>query len=335
MTTLTRDHAEVFARIALGHVGREYPNKMDHAMSGPADVLGPRALHPIFFGSFDWHSCVHGYWLLARLVRRHPSIAAAARIAALLEERITPENVAAERAYLDRPQARGFERPYGWAWMLTLQNELELHAEGPCHRAGLILQPLAEAFAARFRDYLALADYPVRTGAHTSSAFALRLLADYTERNDHALYRQARERALSWYGDDRSAQAWEPGQDDFLSPTLMEAECMRRYMTREAFRDWFSGFLPLAGAGEPATLFASVRVSDRSDGKIAHLDGLMFSRAWCWRAIAQGLDAGDPATQHARDAAGRFVAESLPRVVGDYMGEHWLATYATLALDLL
>ena len=335
MITLTRDHAEVFARVALAHLGREYPNKMDHVMTGPADVQGPRALHPIFFGSFDWHSCVHGYWLLARLLRRHCAIGSAGLIASLLEERITPENVAVECAYLDRPFARGFERPYGWAWMLALQRELDMHAEGPCHRAAIVMRPLAEAFAARFRNYLSIADYPVRTGVHTSSAFALRLLADYAERNDHELYQRAGERALAWYGGDRGSQAWEPSQDDFLSPTLMEAECMRRYMARGAFRRWFADFLPAAGAGTPEALFSVVRVSDRSDGKIAHLDGLMLSRAWCWRAIAADLDEGDPTAERARDAARLFISESLPRIAGDYMGEHWLATFAALALDLL
>jgi hypothetical protein len=333
MKKLTLPLAEKFAALALAHVGREYPNKLDHVMAGAADVLGPRALHPIFFGSFDWHSCVHGYWLMARLMRRYPDFAAAAEIGALFDERITPANVAAECAYLERSESRGFERPYGWGWLLALQAELDAHVGGAGKRAAETLRPLAEAFAARFRAFLPLADYPVRTGVHTSTAFALRLAADYAEPNDPELFALMRDKALAWYGGDRGAQAWEPSQDDFLSPTLVEAECMRRVLAPAAFRAWFADFLPHAGDGEPATLFTPARVSDRSDGKIAHLDGLNFSRAWCWRAIARALNGGDRAASLAKAAAERHIAASLPYVAGDYMGEHWLATFALLALE--
>jgi hypothetical protein len=333
MTALTRDIAEKFAALALAHVGREYPNKMDHVMAGPQDVQGPRALHPIFFGSFDWHSCVHGYWLLARLMRRYPDLAAAPQITALFHERIMPENVATECAYLERPESRGFERPYGWGWLLALQAEFERHGAGAGHRAAATLRPLAEAFAARFRSFLPLADYPIRTGVHSSTAFALRLAADYAEPNDPELFALMRDKALAWYGGDEAAQAWEPSQDDFLSATLMEAECLRRFLAPEAFRAWLLRFLPRASEGEPATLFTPARVSDRSDGKIAHLDGLNFSRAWCWRAIAAAHDAESTVARVARDAAERHIAASLPYVAGDYMGEHWLATFALLALE--
>ncbi|MBC7768710.1 MAG: DUF2891 domain-containing protein [Phycisphaerales bacterium] len=332
MTTLTRDIAEKFAALALAHVSREYPHKMDHVMASAADVIGPRAAHPIFFGSYDWHSCVHGYWLLARLLRRYPDFTAADEIKTLFDERITATNVAAECAYLARPASRAFERPYGWGWLLALQAELDQHADGAGERAANALRPLAEAFAARFRAFLPLADYPIRTGVHSSTAFALRLAADYAEPNDGELYALMREKVFAWYGADRGAQAWEPSQDDFLSPTLMEAECMRRFLAPAAFRTWFNDFLPNAQSGEPATLFTPARVSDRTDGKIAHLDGLNFSRAWCWRSIAAALD--DPRTAHiAREAADTHIRASLPHVAGDYMGEHWLATFALLALE--
>lgn len=329
---LTKHIAEKFAGLALAHVSREYPNKLDHVMASEADVKGPRALHPIFFGSFDWHSCVHGYWLLARLLRRYPDLAVAPQIAALFGERVTPDNVAAECAYLATPQSRSFERPYGWGWLLALQAELDLHQNGAGARAAETLRPLAEAFAARFKAFLPLADYPIRTGVHSSTAFALRLAADYAEPNDPDLFMLMRDKALAWYDGDSGAQAWEPSQDDFLSPTLMEAECMRRFLAPEAFRAWFARFLPDTAHGEPATLFTPARVSDRSDGKIAHLDGLNFSRAWCWRAIAAALD-DKAASQHAREAADRHIETSLPHVAGDYMGEHWLATFALMALE--
>lgn len=333
MTTLTKDIAEKFAALALAHVSREYPNIMQHAMAGPADIVGPRAAHPIFFGSYDWHSCVHGYWLLARLMRRYPDLSVAKQISALLGENITSENVAGEIAYLVRPEARGFERPYGWGWLLALQSELDQHRDGAGQRAAETLRPLAETFTARFRAFLPLSDYPVRTGVHSSTAFALRLAADYAEPNDPDLYALMRDKVIAWYGADRGAQAWEPSQDDFLSPTLMEAECMRRFLAPAAFTAWFADFLPNAADGAPASLFSPARVSDRSDGKIAHLDGLNFSRAWCWRSIANALGDAHPATKKARAAADTHIAASLPHVAGDYMGEHWLATFALLALE--
>jgi hypothetical protein len=331
--TLTRDIAEKFAALALAHVGREYPNKMDHVMTGPDDVIGPRAAHPIFFGSFDWHSCVHGYWLLARLTRRFPGLSVAPAISSLFDERVTTASVAAECVYLDRPSSRGFERPYGWGWLLALQAELEQHSGGAGARVAKTLRPLSEMFAARFKAFLPLCDYPIRTGVHSSTAFALRLAADYAESADAALFALMREKALGWYSADENAAAWEPSQDEFLSPTLMEAECMRRFMAPDAFRTWFARFLPDAAREKPATLFAPARVSDRSDGKIAHLDGLNFSRAWCWRAIARALGDEDPAASVARAAAERHIAASLPHIAGDYMGEHWLATFALLALE--
>ena len=333
MTRLTRGLAETFAALALAHVSREYPNKLDHVLHGDADALGPRALHPIFFGSFDWHSCVHGYWLLARLARRYPDLSHASRIAKLFDERFTEANVAAECAYLDRPNARGFERPYGWGWLLALQVELDHHAEGAVSSAATQLRPLARRFVQRFADFLPLCDYPVRTGVHSSTAFALRLAADHVEAQAPQIYALMRQKALDWYGRDRAAQAWEPSQDDFLSPTLMEASCMRRFMAPDSFRHWFAEFLPHAAEGAPASLYAPARVSDRTDGKIAHLDGLNFSRAWCWREVAAAHASESTLARKAEDTAQLHLAASLPHVAGDYMGEHWLATFALLALD--
>ncbi|THD75113.1 MAG: DUF2891 domain-containing protein [Phenylobacterium sp.] len=327
---LTPALASQFAKIALGHVSREYPNKLDHVLEGDADARGPRDLHPIFYGSFDWHSCVHGYWLLASLLRREPGIAEAGQIHALFDAQLTPLKVAGELHYLQRGAARGFERPYGWAWLLMLQAELLRHDH---HRWAAALRPLAEAFADRFRAFLPNAIYPVRTGVHSSTAFALALARDYAEvAGDKALLAQCRTRVRNWYLGDRDAAAWEPSLDDFLSPTLMEAECLRRYLPAEEFRAWLAGFLPHGAEGQPRTLFAPATVTDRSDGKIAHLDGLNFSRAWCWREIAAALPPGDPLRGEAEAAASRHLAASLPHVAGDYMGEHWLASFALLAL---
>jgi hypothetical protein len=321
--------ASRFASAALGHVVREYPNKMDHVLSGPEDVQGPRALHPIFFGSFDWHSCVHGWWTLFTLLRLYPDMPEAGRIRTLADEVFTPANVAAETAYLDRPGSRGFERPYGWAWLLMLAAELDRHGDG---RADT-LRPLTLAFARRFTDFLPLADYPVRVGTHYNTAFALRLALDYAEgAGDAALTAQCRERALRWHSGDRDCQAWEPSQDEFLSPALMEAVLMRRVMPAGEFAAWFDAFLPRLAQREPATLFQPAGVSDRSDGKIAHLDGLNLSRAWCWREIAAALPSEDPRQAIALAAADDHLDAALPHVTGDYMGEHWLASFALLAL---
>lgn len=332
MTTLTREIAEKFAALAFAHVRQEYPNIMQHVMRDASEIAGPRTAHPIFYGSYDWHSCVHGYWLLARLLRRYPDLSVAHQVTALLNESITPANVAGECAYFDHPQRGAFERPYGWGWLLALQHELDQHT-GPGRHAAETLRPLSDFIVARFKSYLSRSDYPIRTGVHSSTAFAMRLAADYAEPAEPELFVLMRDKAFAWYSADENAQAWEPSQDDFLSPTLMEAECMRRFLAPAAFRTWFARFLPEASNGRPAALFAPARVSDRTDGKIAHLDGLNFSRAWCWRAIATALDERDPVAQRARETADLHINASLPHVAGDYMGEHWLATFALLALE--
>ncbi len=331
--TLTPQIADRFARIALGHVAKEYPNKLDHVLTGPDDAETPRALHPIFFGSFDWHSCVHGYWLLARLYRRFPGGAEAAAIRVLFDDAFTPAKVETERAYLDRPSSAGFERPYGWAWALMLAGELARHESAEGRAWSAAITPLARAFAARFTAYLPKATYPVRAGVHSNTAFALTLVQDYAAAvGDADLARLAADKTKAWYDADADCQAWEPSGDDFLSSALIEAECMRRALGVE-FPAWFARFLPRVAQGQPAALFTPATVSDRADGKIAHLDGVNLSRAWCWRSIAGALPPGDPARDRALAAAGPHLDASLPHVAGDYMGEHWLATYALLALE--
>jgi len=333
--TLTPEIASKFAGLALAHVAREYPHKLDHVMRGPGDVRGPRALHPVFFGSFDWHSCVHGYWLLARLLRRFPDLPEAPRIAALLDAQLTPERVAGEVAYLhEDPLRKGFERPYGWAWLLMLAAELARDDSDTGGLRSAALQPLAEAFAQRFRDFLPKATYPVRVGTHYNTAFAVALALEYADvSGDGELREMLRERAIAWYGDDEDCQAWEPSGDDFLSSALMEAECMRRVLPSAEFAPWMDRFLPRIASDQPATLFRPATVSDRTDGKIAHLDGLNLSRAWCWRSLARTWTDGDPRRTRAELAADAHLAASLPHVAGDYMGEHWLATFALLALE--
>jgi hypothetical protein len=273
---------------------------------------------------------VHGWWTLLTLLRLYPDMPEAPQIEAAAGALFTPENAAAETAYLDRPGSRGFERPYGWAWLLMLAAELARHGG---HSRATTLAPLTAAFVKRFQDFLPLASYPVRVGTHFNSAFALRLALDYAEgAGDVALAALCRQRAMLWHAADQDCQAWEPSQDEFLSPALMEAALMRRVMAPDAFADWFDAFLPRLDRREPATLFQPAKVSDRSDGKIAHLDGLNLSRAWCWREIASALPADDLRRGIALEAAETHLDAALPHVTGDYMGEHWLASFALLAL---
>lgn len=329
MTLLTPDIASRFAGLTLSHLGREYPFKMDLVLTGPQDARPPRAHHPIFHGSFDWHSCVHGWWQVMRLMRLYPDMAQAPAIRARADAMLTPANVAGERAYLARPMSAGFERPYGWAWALALHAELARH-DAPWAAA---LEPLARDFSARFHAFLPKLTYPLRVGTHFNIAFALILARDWAQGRDDALAVLIDQRALDWFAKDRACQAWEPGGDEFLSPALCEALLMSRLMHRANFAAWFHAFLPDLGSGEPATLFTPATVSDRSDGKIAHLDGLNLSRAWCWRGIAAALGEQDPVHPLAQQAARVHLDVSLPHVAGDYMGEHWLATFALLALE--
>jgi hypothetical protein len=327
MTTLTTAQAAQFMALTTGHLTREYPHKLDHVLDGPEDVLSPKALHPIFHGSFDWHSCVHGWWQVLRLARLHPDLPEAAKVRDLAETMFTSDNWAAETAYLDRTSARGFERPYGWAWALALHGEMVLHGAEWAHRA----DPFAANFAARFRDFLPLQTYPIRVGTHYNSAFALTLAHQWAVHHDPELLLLIERCARSWFLSDRSCQAWEPGGDEFLSSALCEAMLMSLVLARDEFAQWFGEFLPDADCGRPLALFEPAYVSDRSDGKIAHLDGLNLSRAWCWRRIASRLTSGQLTTLFAATAKVHLDA-ALPHLADDYMGEHWLASFALLAL---
>ena len=330
---LTPEIASSFARLALSHVEREYPNKLDHVLNDADDVRSPRSLHPIFYGSFDWHSCVHGYWLLATVLRLQPDIAEANDIRALFNRQLTIPNVAAELAYLDQPSRAGFERPYGWAWLLMLNAELSRHESMEGKLWSTTLKPLSSEFVSRFTRHLPRATYPIRVGTHFNSAFAIALALEYADAmRDKRFGRLLRGRAVSWYSNDADCQAWEPGGDDFLSSALIEAECMRRALDADLFSAWLARFLPRIEARDPITLFTPVTVSDRTDGKIAHLDGLNLSRAWCWRSIARMLREDDPCRALVLDAATAHMKASMLHVAGDYAGEHWLASFALLSL---
>ena len=318
LTTALMDR---LAAIALGHVTREYPYKLDHVLIGPMDAMTPKALHPIFHGSFDWHSCVHSYWMLARLYRLNPKGAEAKAIRTLFDEMLDPLKVAGELAFLARPMTGGFERPYGWGWALALTAELARHASPEGKRWHGAIRPLGEAFADRFVKYLPKASYPVRAGVHSNTAFALIHAHDYARTvGDQALLDAVFDTAMDWYGDDENCQAWEPDGDAFLSPALTEAALMSDLIMQEDFGEWFDIFLPDAEESLPATLFKPAMVSDRSDGKIAHLDGLNLSRAWALGRIARVLTDEHSAYEALAAARKAHLAAALPHLSTDYMG---------------
>ena len=323
---LTEDLARNFARIALGHVSREYPHKLDHVMASDADVLPPRVLHPVFFGSFDWHSCVHGWWTLLTLRRLFPDMPEAQTIAKLADATFTHDKLAAELAYLDRPESRGFERPYGWAWLLYLHHEASRHGDTEWAAR---LEPLARAFADRLGDYLRVLTYPITVGTHFNTAFALILAREWAETRDAKLLATIDEWALMAFGTKADYAGWEPGGDEFLSPALTAAMLMSRVMPHGQFAPWVEGLILRNGWLEREC--RPVTVSDRSDGKIAHLDGLNLSRAWCLSGIGRALGQ-HPAIPLIESRADLHLAAGIEHVAGDYAGEHWLASFALLAL---
>jgi hypothetical protein len=333
--TLTQDQASAFARLALKGIQREYPNKPDHVINDAADLKGPRVLHPAFYGCFDWHSAVHGHWLLVRLLRLFPELPERDQIRMVLAEHLTAENLQAEAAYFAQPNRQSFERTYGWAWLLKLAEELHGWDDAAAKQWSNNLQPLAEVIVARYRDFLPKQKYPIRTGVHPNTAFGLAFALDYARAVDDMPLRELiEERSRTYYAADVDyPAAWEPGGEDFFSPSLMEADLVRRVLPPEEFRTWFQRFLPRVAAGEPKSLLTPATVTDRSDPKIVHLDGLNLSRAWCMRSIAASLAKNDPARQVLLESAGRHAEAALRHVAsGDYAGEHWLASFAVYML---
>jgi hypothetical protein len=329
--SLTDAAADRFAALALKCARQEYPNKLDHVMNGAEEVKPPKALHPAFYGCFDWHSSVHGHWMLVRLLRTHPDMAKAAEIRAVLDENLTADRIAAEVAYFSQPGRRSFERTYGWAWLLKLAAELRTWDSPEARRWSGALQPLADRVSEAFQGFLPKQTYPIRTGVHPNSAFGLDLALDYARiTKDTRLEAVILDRALSWFGKDRRGPlAWEPGGEDFLSPCLEEAALMARLLPGNSFRRWLDGFV----SGLPGTL-APATVSDRTDPKIVHLDGLNLSRARALYDLARTFGPKDPRRAALIRCADQHARASLPHLAtGSYEGEHWLATFAVRMLE--
>jgi hypothetical protein len=328
---LTPELAEPFARIALAGVRREWPHSFQHLANGPADVQLPRALHPAFYGCYDWHSAVHGHWTLARLRRLFPRLAANSEIRTTLSENLTAKNLAAELEYFRAPGRSSFERPYGWAWLLALAAELRTANDAASRRWARAVRPLEEFVAGSFCSWLPRQRFPVRSGAHSNTAFALTLALDYARAARHRELEKiivARSRAY-FLADVHAPAAWEPSGEDFLSPALTEADLMRRALARAEFAAWWRRFLPELSQN----LRAPADPGDRRDPKFVHLDGLNLSRAWALRGIASALPARSPARVGLRASAARHANAGLAHVAsGDYLGEHWLATFAVKLL---
>ena len=302
---LDQDTAARLAALVLAALHRPYPSKIAHVLHDDGDALPPRRLTPMFYGSFDWHSAVHGHWALARLLHEFPSASFAGPIERALLQSLTPEQVAGELAYLERQP--GFEMPYGIAWLLLLAAELEAF---PLWLQ--VLAPLVRLARDRFAAWIARLPLPIRSGEHTQSAFAMGLALDFARKaGDQALAATIAQRARDFYADDVAAPvAYEPSAYDFLSPSLAEADLMRRVLPRAELASWLAGFLP-------AFPFTPVPCVDRADGKLSHIDGLNLSRAWMLRKLGQ------------RELADAHADAGLAGVTGEhYAGAHWLGTFA-------
>lgn len=323
--------AERLASLALACVHKEYPNKIAHVLNGDADVKPPRELTPAFYGCYDWHSAVHGHWLLARLVRRFPEAPFAAKARAALDKSLTRDNVAVEVSYLKATGRNTFERPYGLAWLLQLAAELHEWDDPQARRWAGALDPLAKAAAERIRAWAPKLSFPIRTGEHNQTAFGFGLILDGARATgDRETIALLESRIRDLYRKDRDCPIeYEPSGEDFLSPCLGEADLVRRVLPASAFAGWLTAFLPgIPKDGRGDWLKPGV-VTDPTDGKLAHLDGLNLSRAWMLEGIAAALPAADPRIAALRNAAAAHRESGLRAVTGEhYEGGHWLGSFA-------
>lgn len=326
-----------FAQLALDCVHKEYPNKIAHYMQSDADLKPPRELTPAFFGCYDWHSSVHGHWLLVRVAKHFPGSDAAKAARAALARSLTPQNIAAEVTYLTSPGRESFERPYGIAWLLQLAAELRASDDSQAREWSAVLAPLEAAAVRRLTSWLPKLSYPIRIGEHDQTAFAFALIWDWARiAHDATMESLLREKAAQFYIADRACPiAYEPSGQDFLSPCLAEADFMRRILEPREFARWLTAFLPQIPRDGSASWLPVARITDRSDPKLAHLDGLNLSRAWMLEGIARGLPAGDPRRSALRATATRHSAASLSAVTSEhYVGSHWLGTFALYGASL-
>jgi len=320
-----------FAKLALTCLHQEYPNKISHVMQGDGDVRPPRALTPAFFGCYDWHSAVHGHWLLARLLHRFPNASFVKDARAALAVSLTPQNIAEEVRYLGNEKRASFERPYGLAWLLQLSAELRSWDDPQAQQWATALAPLESLAASKLKDWLPKLHYPIRIGEHDQTAFSFGLIWDWARiTSDARMTALLEDAAARFYRSDRACPlAYEPSGQDFLSPCLAEADFMRRVLAPDDFAKWLTSFLPQVPSKRNAQWLPPGVVTDRADPKLAHIDGLNLSRAWMLEGIAHGLKPTDKRVPALLAAASSHRATALPAVTGEhYEGGHWLGTFA-------
>lgn len=321
--------AERLVALPLKCAQQEFPNKLGQVLNSATDLTRPAELHPAFYGCFDWHSAVHGQWLMVRLLKTYPNLTQAANIRSILSTQLSEKNIQQEIAFFGTKNNESFERLYGWAWTLKLQQELDTWQDSLGQICAKNLRPLSALFCQKTSAFLPKLVYPIRTGEHTNTAFGLCFIYDYAQHSENYNLQMAIEkRAKEWYGNDTDYRLqFEPSGYDFLSPALEEVDLMRRVLKKDAFDVWLKKFLPAIYSKQFELLPG--KVIDRTDGKLVHLDGLNFSRAWCLYALAQS----DKNLKHLQLVADKHIEASLPNIVdGDYMGEHWLASFAVLSL---
>lgn len=328
-SVLTQEQAGNLMQLPLDCAETEYPNKLNQVLASGNDLASPATLHPAFYGCFDWHSAVHGHWSMVRLLKEFPAIKGHQQAKDILQRHITQANIATDISYLRANPS--WERPYGWTWALKLMLELETWDDPIAPAMAAALKPLAEELSAMYIAHLPKLFYPIRVGEHSNTAFGLTFAWDYAQHfDDGPLQTAIKQRALAFYAEDKNCPiSWEPSGYDFLSPCLEEVDLMRRVLPQEQFIPWVHEFLPQLAS--PQFTLAVGQVSDRSDGKLVHLDGLNFSRAWA----LYGLAAQYPEFAHLRTVADQHMEYSLPNLVADsYEGGHWLGSFAINALLL-
>ena len=330
---LTTTGAAYLSELPLKCIGQQFPNKTSHTSNTAVDhVLLPQQLHPAFYGCFDWHSSVHGHWMLIKLLKEFPNLPNTAKIRAILNTTLTKDNLLKEAAYFDMPLASSWERTYGWAWMLKLGAELKNWNDADGKQWSQNIEPLMQKILVTWKKFLPKQTYPNRTGVHPNTAFGLTLAYDYAVAAGDTSFKNAITKAATdlFLKDTEAPVKWEPNGSDFFSPTLEEADLMRRILPEKEFLLWLGKFITTDDIKRLAVLPV---VSDRSDLQIVHLDGLCFSRAWCMAGIAKLLPVADKRKSLLTKAAANHLKSALPNVVsGEYGGEHWLASFAVYAL---
>ena len=328
--TLSIDEANQLIELPLHCVEVEFPNKLNQTIGSEEDLGTPSELHPIFYGCFDWHSAVHGYWSMVTLLKSYPNLEKAEEVKTILSQNLTSEKVAAEVAYFNKALNKSYERTYGWAWLLKLAEALHTWDDPMATELETNLQPLTNLISERYLEFLPKLIYPIRVGEHSNTAFGLSFAYDYAVTfNDVTLKNIIEQRARDYYTADLNCPlSWEPSGFDFLSPCFEEIDLMRKVLGKEEFKSWLAAFMPQLL--EPTFSLDVAEVSDRSDGKLVHLDGLNFSRAW----VLYGLIDQYPEYSYLVSTANEHFNYSYPNLVGDsYEGGHWLGSFAIYALQ--